>query len=60
MPEFSYKECLKKIKEYLANKHTSSQLVNLFITRYLLQSEECNISKGIFYWPYINITIILL
>lgn len=48
MPKFSYKECLKKIKEYLANKLLASQLANLFITRYLLQSEECNISKGMF------------
>lgn len=48
MPKFSNKECTKKIKELLANKVSSSQLVNVFVTRYLLQTQECNVSEGNF------------
>jgi len=48
MPEFSNKDCTKQIKELLADKIWAPQLVNVFISRYLLQSKECNINKGIF------------
>jgi len=44
--KFSNKECVKKIKELLANKLWSLQLANVFVTRYLLQSQECNVSEG--------------
>lgn len=47
MHTFSYKECIKKIKEFLSNKVHSSHLVNAFVTRYLINAQECNISKGI-------------
>lgn len=46
MPELSNKECIKRIKTLLANKVWSPQLANVFVTRYLLQAQECNISKG--------------
>lgn len=48
MSDYSNKECIKKIKEFLLNKVWSLQLINAFITRYLLNAQECNISKGIF------------
>lgn len=41
MPTSSYKECIKKIKEFLANKVYTSQLVNAFVTRYLINAQEC-------------------
>ncbi|XP_025203994.1 uncharacterized protein LOC112600885 [Melanaphis sacchari] len=43
---YSNKECIKKMKDLLANKDWSSDLVNVFTTRYLLQAHECNVSKG--------------
>ncbi|KAF0757208.1 Ribosomal biogenesis protein LAS1L [Aphis craccivora] len=43
---YSNKECTKKIKDLLVNKSWSSDLVNVFTTRYLLQAHECNVSKG--------------
>ncbi|VVC31397.1 Hypothetical protein CINCED_3A019295 [Cinara cedri] len=46
VPSFSYKECIKKIKEFLANKVYTSQLVNAFVTRYLMNAQECNSIKG--------------
>jgi len=36
------------MKDLLANKSWSSDLVNVFTTRYLLQARECNVSKGSF------------
>ncbi|XP_026810744.1 uncharacterized protein LOC113552198 [Rhopalosiphum maidis] len=42
----SNKECIKKMKDLLANKSWSSDLVNVFTTRYLLQARECSVSKG--------------
>lgn len=48
MNKFSNKKCIKKMKELLENDAWSSQLVNVFVTRYLLQSNECKVSKGIF------------
>jgi len=44
----SNKECVKKMKDHLAIKDWSSDLVNVFTTRYLLQAHECNVSKGSF------------
>lgn len=40
------KECIKKMKELLANKDWSSNLINVFTTRYLLQAQECTVAKG--------------
>lgn len=44
--KFSNKKCIQRIKELLENDAWSSQLVNVFVTRYLLQSKECKMSKG--------------
>lgn len=43
---FSNKECIKKMIKLLAIKDWSSQLVNVFVTQYLLQAQECNVFKG--------------
>lgn len=43
----SNKERVKQIKELMSNDVWSSKLVNVFVTRFLLQAKECNISKGI-------------
>jgi len=48
MFEFSNKECIKKIKKLLTNKIWSEQLVNVFVSQYLLRAKECNVSKGNF------------
>lgn len=59
MPTFSYKECLKKIKELISNKVHSSHLVNAFVTRYLINAQECNISKGIQVFFYLSIKLFI-
>ncbi|XP_015379520.1 PREDICTED: uncharacterized protein LOC107173474 isoform X2 [Diuraphis noxia] len=46
MSECSNKECVKKIKDLIAIKDWSSDLVNVFTTQYLSQAHECNVSKG--------------
>lgn len=48
MFEYSNKECIKKIKEFLVNKVWSLQLINVFVSKYLLHARECSNSKGIF------------
>ncbi|CAI6367525.1 unnamed protein product [Macrosiphum euphorbiae] len=42
----SNKECVKKMKNLLVVKDWSSDLVNVFVSQYLLQAHECNVSKG--------------
>ncbi|XP_060879384.1 uncharacterized protein LOC132951605 [Metopolophium dirhodum] len=42
----SNKECVKKMKNLLIIKDWSSDLVNVFVSQYLLQAHECNVSKG--------------
>ncbi|KAL4150064.1 hypothetical protein QTP88_003905 [Uroleucon formosanum] len=46
MSECSNKECVKKMKNLLVIKDWSSDLVNVFVSQYLLQAQECNVSKG--------------
>lgn len=48
MSECSNKECVKKMKNLLVIKDWSSDLVNVFVSQYLLQAQECNVSKGNF------------
>lgn len=48
MSELSTKECVKRIKTLLMNKVWSTQLVNVFVTQYLIKAKECNVTKGIF------------